>query len=338
MPCDSDRLILVTESQYIKGETVFTRTPKGWVCCGAPAEETMLAKACRREKPFAVIVGVEPYRGPLYESLPRGGVIARFGVGHDGIDKALATRFGLFCTNTPGVLEDSVAEHTLGLLLTAVRGIARADEALRRGEWISSGGLELRGKTLAVIGCGRIGSRVARMASAGFGMRAIGCRAPLGGSDPIVGFEKVTDRWAEAVSDADFISLHIPLRPETAHYVNSLRLAQVPHRAWLINTSRGGVVDERALYEALKNDRLAGAALDVFEREPYRPSGPFCDLRELPNVVMTPHIGSSTVEACRRVAERCLFNIRAAAECRWSEMDLLNPDVLNALSLREAHR
>jgi phosphoglycerate dehydrogenase-like enzyme len=321
--------IVVTELEFAKGESVFRQAAEqGWSCVSAPAEERALAEAIRRHGAVAAIVGVDAYTGPLYEALPLGGVIARFGVGHDGIDKALATRKGLLCTNTPGVLDDSVAEYAVALMLAAARQVAVAGAACARGEWTPGIGFELRGKTLALIGCGGIGCRVARLASRGFGMRVIGCKAHPGNGAGLCsefGFERVTGEWMEAVGEADFVSLHIPATPATRRYVNAGRLEAIPARAWLINTARGAVVDEIDLYDSLASGRLAGAALDVFEREPYAPADPARDLRTLPSVLMTPHIGSSTREACRRVAECCLRNISLAAAGRKAGLDLLNP-------------
>ncbi|MFO7536002.1 MAG: NAD(P)-dependent oxidoreductase [Kiritimatiellia bacterium] len=320
--------IVVTELEFAKGESVFRQAAEqGWTCVSAPAEERALADAIRRHGAVAAIVGVDAYTGPLYESLPRGGVIARFGVGHDGIDKALASGKGLLCTNTPGVLDDSVAEYAVALMLAAARQVAATGAACARGDWTPGIGFELRGKTLALIGCGGIGCRVARLASRGFGMRVVGCRAnPEKGSELCseFGFERISGEWTEAVGEADFVSLHIPATPATRHYVNVGRLGQIPARAWLINTARGAVVDENALFDALASGRLAGAALDVFEREPYAPADPARDLRTLPSVLMTPHVGSSTREACRRVAECCLRNISLAATGRNAHLDLLN--------------
>jgi lactate dehydrogenase-like 2-hydroxyacid dehydrogenase len=277
-----------------------------------------------------VIVGVDRYVGPLYDAMETGGVIARFGVGHDGVDKDLATRKGLLCTNTPAVLDDSVAELTIALVLAAARHVPAGVAATRRREWSPKVGRELRGKRLAIIGCGSIGRRVARIASSGFGMDVTGCdviSVDMKRMRDEFGFTDVVTDFAAAVADADYVSLHIPGTPETRHLVNRERLETMPGRAWLINTARGTVVDETALFDAISEGRLAGAALDVFEREPYDPVQPDKDLRTLENVVMTPHIGSSTQEACHRMALRALRNIGLAEERRFDEMDLLNPAV-----------
>src|SRR5262249_31058527 len=132
------------------------------------------------------------------------------------------------------------------------------------------------------------------------------------------------DEYPNAVRDADFVTLHIPATPANKHFINRDRLAILRQQAWLINTSRGAVLDEAALYDVLANRRIAGAALDVFEREPYAPVDPTRDLRTLPNVILTPHIGSNTSAAGIRIAERTLHNVRLAQSGNFEGMDLLN--------------
>ncbi len=321
--------IAVTEMEYDKAEAVFS-SAEGLECLPAPAVEDELSEAVRSAGIKYVIVGVQKYTGALYEALPKGGVIARFGVGHDSVDKARATEAGVLCANTPNVLNDSVAEYTLALMMAAVRWIPSLAKDAKVGVWMPRVGLELRTKTLTVIGCGPIGCHVGRMAAFGFGMRVVGCEirdVDLG----YLGFDEVHKEFAPAVKDADVISLHLPSIPQTRHFLNAERFAQIPKRAWLINTARGAIVDEAALYDALAEGKLAGAALDVFENEPYAPVAIDKDLRTLRNVIMTPHMASSTQESCDRMAERAMANIRLATERKYGEMDLLNPDVLAAL-------
>jgi phosphoglycerate dehydrogenase-like enzyme len=316
-------VVIVTEPEFRKAERVFG-SASDVRCVAAPSDETQLAAVIRDAGARAAIVGVQPYRDALYAALPRGGVIARFGVGHDGIDKAQATQAGLLCTNTPGVLEPSVAELTMLLILAAARHLPEVARRMANGEWSAPAGGELRGKSLAVIGRGRIGTAVMHAARDGFGMQVV-CAGR-------------NDDFTIAASDADFVSLHLPANDETHHFLNRERLATLPPHAWIINTARGSVVDERALYDALADGRIAGAALDVFEREPYVPVDPSRDLRTLPNVILTPHIGSNTVDANARMAGRALRNVRLATAGDYSQMDLLNPDVLVALGARAGAR
>jgi phosphoglycerate dehydrogenase-like enzyme len=146
------------------------------------------------------------------------------------------------------------------------------------------------------------------------------------------GFQAVVTDFAEAVRGAPFVSLHLPAAPETHHFLNGSRLELLSRGCFLINTARGSLVDESALFDRLTAGRLGGAALDVFEREPYEPQVPGKDLRRLPNVIMTPHIGSSTREACDRIARSALRNIELAANGGYAEMNILNPDVLVRLT------
>ena len=328
--------IAVTAPEFDKAEDVFAHAAEaGCESVRAPSPETELADAVRKRGCRHVIVGVEAYSGALYEALSAGGVIARFGVGHDGVDKESATRRGILCTNTPGVLDDSVAELTIGLMLAAARGVATVAHTTREGEWLPVVGGELRGKKLAVIGCGAIGRRVSRIASLGFGMTVVGCEVADVDVEEMArdwGFAEVVKDFGAAVSEADYVSLHIPSTEATRHLIGRERLAMLDQRAWLINPARGAVVDEAGLYDALVHGRPAGATLDVFENEPYVPVVPGKDLRTLDNVIMTPHVGSSTQEACDRMARQALRNVELAEAGRFHEMDLLNPEVCRQLS------
>ena len=324
---DSRPKVLITDAEYRKGEHSFLAAP-GLECLRAPDAEDELASAIHETRASHVIVGGRTYSGALYEALRPGGVVARFGVGHDGIDKAKATTAGLLCTNTPGVLNQSVAEHTMLLVAAAARRLVATATLLAQHVWDPGTGEELEGKTLAVIGCGGIGRTVARIATLGYGMRVIGCTRPDVSPPPaLTHFHRVVNDFAIAVQDADFVSLHLSASSATFHWIDRARLAHLGARTWLINTSRGSLVDEAALFAALVEGRLAGAALDVFAREPYVPEGSG-DLRSLANVILTPHIGSNTTTANRRIAERALRNVTLAEAGAFARMDLLNPEVL----------
>jgi phosphoglycerate dehydrogenase-like enzyme len=325
---DTTPTVLVTESVFRKAEACFTGAA-GLECLRAPEAEEELAAAVSDSQSRHVIVGNRRYTGALYDALPPGGVIARFGVGHDGIDKERATKARLFCTNTPGVLDQSVAEHTMLLIAAAAKGFISALGSMAGNEWSVPAGQELYGKTLAIVGCGAIGRAVARIAALGYGMRVVGCTRP-GTAPPaaIDYFESVTSDFSEAVRAANFVTLHIPATGDNMRFLDRERLGSLDRRAWLINTARGAVVDEAALFDALAGGRLAGAALDVFEREPYVPAEGSGDLRSLPNVVLTPHVGSNTLEANRGMAERALQNIARAEARDFARMDLLNREVL----------
>lgn len=327
--------IAVTDLEFRKAQKIFLAAANnGLHCMAAPASENDLAGFIKQNNIRYAIVGVEQYSGPLYDVLPRGSVLARFGVGHDGIDKSVATSRGIICTNTPGALDDSVAEHAINLLLAASRWTVTTAAGVKTGQWSPIVGRELAGKTLAIIGCGPIGRRVAQIAAFGFHMNVVGCEVLDVDAECMkrdFGFARVTKDFAEAVADADFVSLHIPSVTATRYYMNRERFGRMPAKAWLINTARGAIVDEKALYEAIVAGMIAGAALDVFEREPYVPVDPDKDLRALKNVVMTPHIGSTTQEACDRMARQALKNIELAEASRYEEMNVLNPQVIGSL-------
>ena len=316
----SASLVLVTESEFRKAEPVFRKAGAPLECRPAPSDEEALAAEVRASGARHLVVGHLPYRGPLYDALEAGGVIARFGVGYDSLDLARAAARGIVCTNTPGVLDQSVAEHAMLLIAAAARRAPAWPAQLEASVWTPPVGVELAGKTLAIVGCGRIGRATARIAARGFGMSVVGYSRRASAALPS-DFEEVTANFADAVHGAHFVSLHLPATTETARFINPERLALLRPDAWLINTARGAVVDELALYEALATGRLAGASLDVFAREPYVPADPARDLRRLPNVVLTPHVGSHTTEANHAMARRALKNIELALSGRFGEMD-----------------
>jgi len=329
---DINTTVLVTEPEYRKGKACYTAA-RDLKCVRAPEIEGDLASAISDSKARYVIVGNRKYSGPLYDALPPGGVIARMGVGHDGIDKSRATAAKLFCTNTPGVLDQSVAEHTMLLIAAAARQLVPALASMASGTWTAAPGRDLFGKRLAIIGCGGIGRAVARIAAVGYGMQVAGCTRPNAPAPAAIdNFQIVTNEFADAVRDADFVSLHMPATPENIGFINRERLAQMDTRSWLVNTARGAVVDEAALFESLTSGRIAGAALDVFACEPYVPAAGSGDLRALSNVVLTPHVGSNTVESNRRMAERALMNIHFALAGQFDRMDVVNRDMLKKLS------
>jgi phosphoglycerate dehydrogenase-like enzyme len=321
-------LVVVTEPEFVRPGTVFS-AHANLACHVSPPDEASVAAAIDATGAKHAIVGPRPYRDRLYDALGPGSVLARFGVGYDGIDLARATAAGILCTNTPGVLDQSVAELSMMFVAAAARHLVALHRSMTQGEWAPVGGTELAGKTLAIVGAGRIGAATARIA-AGFSMRVIGCRSSASETDvPPAGFERMTPDYGRAVADADFVCLLIPGSAANRHFINRERLALIPRRAWLINAARGSVVDEAALYDALSSRTIAGAALDVFEREPYEPVTSGRDLRTLDNVILVPHIGSNTTDANRRMSERAVRNVELGAAGRIADMDLVNPEVLD---------
>lgn len=222
-------------------------------------------------------------------------VIARSGTGLDNIDAAAAKSRGVKVVNTPESLVEAVSEHTILLLLALSRKLTLADSSLKRGNWSKENllGVELKGKTLGIVGMGRVGRRVGEIA------RVIGMSIKAYDVVPIPKetIERMNAKLVDLdtlFSSSDFVTLHVPLTEETRHMVDVRRLALMRKGSFLVNTSRGGVVDGAALTAALKEGRLGGAALDVFEKEP--PTG---DILTATNVIVTPHIGGQTAEAQR---------------------------------------
>lgn len=238
----------------------------------------------------------------LLAAAPRLRVVGRLGAGLDNLDLPAARARRVTVVYAPEANADSVAEHTLALLLALARRLPEADRHTRAGGWARERflGTELSGKTLAVLGLGRTGARVAARARA-LGMRVIAWHPRRAPDDPIwrrSGAMPAGERQCFAMADA--LTIHLPLTAETRGFVDRTRLGWLRPHALLVNTSRGEVVDEEALLEALRDGRLGGAALDVRRREPPPAPDP---LAGLPNVILTPHVAGLTVEAQRRVAE-----------------------------------
>ncbi|MCA9739443.1 MAG: phosphoglycerate dehydrogenase [Gemmatimonadota bacterium] len=234
-------------------------------------------------------------------------VIGRAGVGVDNIDLEAATARGIPVLNAPAGNTISAAELTMALMLGLARGVPAADQALRSGTWSKTQGVELRGKTLGLVGAGRIGGEVARRCLA-FGMRVLAY-------DPYLSAQRAEELNLEAadldtvLGEADVISLHVPLTESTRGLIDAARLKALKPGVLLINVARGGVVDEDALAEALHAGTIAGAALDVYEHEPLQEGSP---LRGAPNLVLTPHLGASTAEAQELVALEIADAVRLA--------------------------
>ena len=221
-------------------------------------------------------------------------IIARVGVGLDNIDQDAAKEKNIRVINAVEGAMNAVAELVVGLMLSLAREIPRADREVRNGNWIKKElmGTELRGKYLGIVGLGNIGKRLGRLAKS-FNMNIIGFDVmPIDEEfSKEVGLMKAD--LGTLLASADYVSLHVPLLDSTKHMINAEKIATMKNTARIINTSRGGVIDEDALYDALKNGNLGGAALDVFEIEPATSN----KLRELPNFISTPHMGAQTKEA-----------------------------------------
>ena len=244
-------------------------------------------------------------------------IIANYAVGFDNIDLEAAKQRKIMVTNTPGVLTDTVAEHTFALMLAIAHRISEGDKFAKAGRYHAWGpnmllGTDLTGKTLGIIGLGRIGSRVAYYASRGFDMKVL-YNDPK--SDPE--FEKETgaqyvEKLEELLPNCDFVSIHVPLTDSTRHLIDESKLRIMKRTAYLINTSRGPIIDEKALASALSKGTIRGAALDVFEFEPEIVP----ELKLLDNAILTPHIASATEDTRNKMAEIAAQNIIEALEGR----------------------
>jgi D-3-phosphoglycerate dehydrogenase len=233
-------------------------------------------------------------------------VIGRAGIGVDNVDIETAGKYGIPVVNAPTGSTISVAELTITHMLSLSRNIAKADSTMKKGEWAKKKlkGNELHGKTLGLIGTGNIGKLTGKIAKC-FGMKIIGFDPFISKEDMLKdGFEKI-ERLDELMSSSDFISLHLPHTSKTHYIVNAEMISKMKPSSYIINCSRGGTVDEKALYEALKDGKIAGAGIDVFEKEPPENN----PLLSLENVVLTPHLGANTNEGQIRAGTVCAEQI-----------------------------
>ena len=268
----------------------------------------------------ASLAGSEPYTRHVIESCPQLAVIARNGVGYDAVDVAAATERGVAVAITPGANHESVAEHTLALMLTLARSIVPQHAAIAAGGWRRDMGLPLRGRTLGLIGLGRIGREVAIRAAA-FRMRVLAC-------DPAADGEFARQRGIELVKlddllrASDFVSLHLPFTSDCRHLIDARALSLMKPSAFLINTARGGLVCEDALVTAVKERRLAGAGLDVFADEPPPANHPLLGLE---NVICTAHTAGVDAQALADAALIAAQAIVALSRGDWSQATVVNP-------------
>lgn len=260
-----------------------------------------------------LLVGIDEVSRQVIEGSPGLKVISKYGVGVDNIDLQAARERGIIVTNTPGVNTDAVADLAVALMLCAARQVAAADHSIRKGEWKKFMGVSLFKKTIGVLGTGQIGRAVAR--------RLKGFEAELLLYD-IVRDEDfaaaVGGRYAglaEVLQEADFVSVHLPLLPATRNLIGEAELRLMKAEAIIVNTARGGIIDEDALVKALREKWIRGAALDTFSVEPLANE----ELRKLPNVVLTPHIGAYTEEAILMMGMQAARNLIDSLEGRRPE-------------------
>jgi phosphoglycerate dehydrogenase-like enzyme len=270
----------------------------------------------------AVLAGAEPYTRRVLEAMPALRVIARAGVGYDSVDLAAATERGIAVAIAPGTNQHAVAEHTFSLLLALAKNVARHHIAVQKQTWPRQANLPLRGRTLGIAGLGRIGKEAA-LRGLSFHMRVIAYETfPDAAFVAKHGIELVSPE--ELFAQSDFLSLHMPMTPESKYWINKRTLGLMKPSAFLINTARGGLVCEKDLVEALRAGTIAGAGLDVFEKEPPDKNNP---LFELDNVVLTPHTAGVDLQSRDDMALSAARAIALLSKGEWPAEQVVNPEV-----------
>ena len=298
----------------------------------APPPKKVIIEKARNVDALAPLLS-DKIDAEVFDAAPRLKIVAQMAVGFDNIDVQEATKRGIYVTNTPEVLTDTTADFAWALLMAIARRVVEADKYVRTGQWkvgwhpSMMSGRDIHHATIGIVGAGRIGYAVAKRAK-GFDMKILFY-------DVIPRPEMEKDFGAKRVDldtlfkESDFVSVHVPLMKETYHLVNAEKLELMKKTAYLVNNSRGPVVGEKALYEALKEGRIAGAGLDVFEQEPTPVDNP---LLKLDNVVVAPHISSASYETRSRMAEMVAENLVAFFEGK-KPPNLVNPEALKVRPL-----
>lgn len=299
-----------------------------WADYAPPPKKIIVEKAANIDA-LATLLS-DKIDAEVYDSAPKLKIISQMAVGFDNIDVVEATKRGICVTNTPGVLTETTADFAWTLLMAVARRIVEADKYVRSGQWkvgwhpMMMQGRDIHGATLGIVGLGRIGCAIAKRAQ-GFDMKVLYydvIRRPDFEKEYNIKFAEMTQLFKEA----DFITINTPLSKETVHLVDEKKLKSMKKTAYLINNARGPIVDEKALYKALKEGWIAGAGLDVFEVEPTPIENP---LLQLNNVVVAPHISSASYETRSRMAEMVAENLVAFFEGK-KPPNLVNPEVMEA--------
>ncbi|OPZ65000.1 MAG: putative 2-hydroxyacid dehydrogenase [Firmicutes bacterium ADurb.Bin506] len=250
-----------------------------------------------------IIGGLDPFTRRVMENCRNLKAISRYGVGVNNVDLEYASARGIMVTNTPGANSAAVAELAIALIMAAARKVCCSDRAIRQGVWKQYHGMQLSGKTIGIVGTGQIGRETAELAR-GLRMKVL-CNDIMPNRDwaSAIGAEYV--KLERLIRESDYVSVHVPYNEDTHHLISSEQFASMKQSAIVVNTARGGIIDETALCEALASGRIAGAALDVFETEP--PSG--SPLLAMDNVVLTSHIGAHTQEAVENMGRMAAQNL-----------------------------
>lgn len=277
---------------------------------GVLTKDELISELKKKEYDAVLSLLTDKIDGDIFDAVPSAKIFANFAVGYNNIDVNAAKARGVVITNTPEVLTNTVAEHTFALMMAIACRLVEADKFMRSGKFKNWEpfmflGADLTGKTLGILGAGRIGARVAHHGARGFDMNIIYYDIKRNEYLEKNYGAKFYATPEEVLKEADFVSIHVPLLPSTTHLIDANRLKMMKKTAYLVNTSRGPVIDEDALAQALKERWIAGAALDVFEHEPNINPG----LKDLDNVIVTPHIASATLETRIKMANLASQNI-----------------------------
>ena len=302
-----------------------------WPEYAPPPKKTIMTKAAGAEALVPLLS--DDIDAEVFDAAPKLKIVSQLAVGYDNIDVKEATKRGIYVTNTPGVLTETTADFAWALLMAVGRRVVEADRYVHSGKWKVGWhpnmlvGRDICGATIGVLGAGRIGAAMARRAK-GFNMNILFYDVvPRPELEKELNAKQVD--LETLLKDSDFVSVHVPLLKTTHHLINEDRLKLIKKTAYLINNSRGAVVDEKALHKALKGEWIAGAALDVFEQEPTPRNSP---LLTLDNVVAAPHISSASHETRSRMAEMVAENLIAFFDGN-KPPNLVNPDVMKARPL-----
>jgi len=300
---ESDIVLITTSSFGVNDPSLLMELKRYGLKCvlnpfGRKLTEFEVAELIKEYQPVGMIAGVEPITGNVLQKALKLKVVSRCGIGLDSVDLEAARKLGIVVTNTPDAPTIPVAELTLGLILSLLRRINVSHNSIRKGEWMRPMGSLLHGKTVGIIGCGRIGTYVAEL------MSVFGCS--------LLGYDTVRTRVVpltmvkldEILSRSDIVTLHLPYNEANHHFINKDRIQSMKQGAFFINAARGGLVDENALYDALVSGYLSGAAIDCFEREPY-----IGRLNGLENVLLTAHIGSYAKEGRVMMESQAVSNL-----------------------------
>lgn len=282
----------------------------------------------------AVIASSDPYNANVFAHCPDLKVVSRCGVGIDSVDTEAATEAGIIVTNTPGAMTDSVGDYTFALLLGIARRIHEGDALMKAGGWGEYPGAAVSSKVLGLIGLGQIGQAVARRAG-GFAMQILAYDPQVQAQGVPPGLPPIQFTDLETLlQQSDYVSLHAPNLPETRNMFNAQRFSQMKPSAYFINTARGALVDEVALVEALEQNKIAGAAIDVYQKEPLPADSP---LRAAPRLLLTPHNAFNSVEAAENMSRLSAENTLMALSGTQPK-GFVNPSVWRADNLRLGKR